>query len=293
MTMYHVEPYYKFSNSDVELPNSMYPLKSIYDFGEGEENSTLVELERRQERILQELNLLKNEVETLSARYAPKSGSRQVARVSTANTNWLKNGVVHDIVINANPNQPPHSLFVLYKLLSEQCTCAVAVHTHSSIKVLPFQLSECFGECTTKRNKAQIMLTLIWKDVTRVEMVINPNSQTPIQGEANVGRYLARLLNPAYDADDIIRATEIDNWIDLATNSFLNGSSRDRTAAIKTLNSHLGKQDWLMGDEVSLADIMMWSMLHQSGQEVENANIQKWNKACGVHPLFDKAQGLL
>ncbi|XP_033120178.1 aminoacyl tRNA synthase complex-interacting multifunctional protein 2-like isoform X2 [Anneissia japonica] len=265
--------------------------------GEGEDDPALLELERRQERILLDLNALKNEVDMLSERYMPSSGSRQITKnfEAASNDDWLKTGVVHDIVINANPNQPPHSLFVLYKLLSEQYTCAVSVHTHSSINVLPYQLLDCFGECSTRRHDAQLMLTLIWKDVPCAEMIVSPNTQTPIQGESNVARYLARLLNPAYDSGDIIQATEIDNWIDLASNSFLNGSSRERTAAIKTLNSHLGKQDWLMGDELSLADVMMWSALHQSGQEAESApaNIQKWFKACGVHPSFDRAQGLL
>ncbi|XP_022080274.1 aminoacyl tRNA synthase complex-interacting multifunctional protein 2-like isoform X2 [Acanthaster planci] len=203
---------------------------------------------------------------------------------------------IHDIVVHANPAQPPLSLMVLYEMLKLHFSCRSEVHIHSSVKSLPDQLLTCLGNgVELARGEAQISLTLIWKDVSHgpVLMVAVP-SQSPIYGEANVARYVARLLNPSYDTMDIVSATSVDNWLDLATNMFLKGNSKEKSASMRSLNSRLGKCDWLVGSSVSIADAVCWSAVQSAGQAASApANVQKWLKACATHDLFEMASGLL
>lgn len=117
--------------------------------------------------------------------------------------------------------------------------------------------------------------------------MVEPHRQTPIIGESNVARYLMRLLNPNYDTDDIVKATQIDEWLDTANIQILQGNTKEKAAAVRSLNSRLGRNDWLVGSEVSLADIVMWSALNQTNQASDApANVKKWLKLCSTNPAF-------
>lgn len=76
-------------------------------------------------------------------------------------------GALRDIVINANPAQPPLSLLVLHSLLSQRYRVLSTVHVHSSVtSVLP-QLLSCLGPRhadSYARQMFQLGFTLIWKD---------------------------------------------------------------------------------------------------------------------------------
>ena len=123
------------------------------------------------------------------------------------------------------------------------------------------------------------------------EMKIQANSQTPIQGEVNILRYLSRLLTPAYDAsDDIITVANIDNFLDLASSTLLNGTSKEKAAGVRGLNSALGRGDWLVGSGPTVADIAVWSALHQTGlASGAPSNVQKWLKSCAAQSDFRTA----
>ena len=121
-------------------------------------------------------------------------------------------------------------------------------------------------------------------------LVVNPQVQSVIVGEANIARYLARLLKPAYDSGtDIATATEIDQFVDMSY-PLTWGSAKEKAAVLKTLNAKLGKAEWLVGSTLSLADISLWSAIQQSGQaEGVSANIKKWLANCNQHPAFQSA----
>ncbi|XP_006822418.1 aminoacyl tRNA synthase complex-interacting multifunctional protein 2-like, partial [Saccoglossus kowalevskii] len=122
------------------------------------------------------------------------------------------------------------------------------------------------------------------------EMNIQPVSQSPIHGEANIARYLSRLLDSNYEANPEV-ATQIDTWLDIATNSVLNGASKEKASVLRSLNSHLGKNPWLVGSSLSLADIIMWSSLNQSGQaNGAPGNVKKWLKVCEDISAFQFAK---
>ena len=120
-------------------------------------------------------------------------------------------------------------------------------------------------------------------------LMVSPKSQTAVHGEATIARYLARLLNPSYDSDDICRATEIDNYVDLAY-LLTNGKTKEKDSVLKTLNAKLGKSEWLVGSQQTLADIVLWSAVHQSGQaKSAPANVKKWLSRCSDDSAFRTA----
>ena len=121
-------------------------------------------------------------------------------------------------------------------------------------------------------------------------MMVAAPSQSPIHGEANIARYVTRLLNPGFDTTDIALASSVDQWLDLATGALLNGSSKEKAAAVRSMNSRLGKRDWLVGSSVSVADAVCWSAVQSAGQAAgAPANVQKWLKACATQDLFKMA----
>ena len=124
--------------------------------------------------------------------------------------------------------------------------------------------------------------------------MISPTKQSVISGEVNVARYVNRLLSPSFDTEDIIMATTVDEWLDTIDNQIFNGNSKQKTAALKSLAVRLKKNDWIVGSDISLADIVMWSSLHQSQQAAgAPENVQKWLKACANVPFFKNALTLI
>lgn len=76
-------------------------------------------------------------------------------------------GALRDIVINANPAQPPLSLLVLHGLLCQRYRVLSTVHVHSSVTSVPPQLLSCLGPRhadSYARQMFQLGFTLIWKD---------------------------------------------------------------------------------------------------------------------------------
>lgn len=123
--------------------------------------------------------------------------------------------------------------------------------------------------------------------------MINPSSQTCIQGEGNIARYLDKVLNPDQEYGDIVRSTKTDQWVDVAT-QILNGSTKEKAAGIKALNVHLGKQPYLMEKEITLADIVAWSAVTQSdmASKLPN-NVKTWYEALGGLAMFNCVSSLL
>lgn len=313
--MFKLDPFYNFEEKGVDLPNCMFKMdKVIGSMGVllpgqngSDELSKLQALEQRQRRILEELSKMESQVESLETKFgvqpANQSASQSVNQL--ANTYETKTpervkgpavvgDVIHDVVIYANPASPPYSLIYLYKSLQMQYSCRTAIHIHSSVKSVPDKLMNCLGNgVRIERPKAQIALTLIWKDVTHgPQLRVSPSSQTPINGESNIARYLARLLQPSYE-EDLHLACLADHWLDLASFSLIGGNSKERAAAVRSLNAHLGKKSWLVGDEASFVDAVVYSALSQTGQRSgATGNVQNWLKACESQDRFEQIRTL-
>ncbi|XP_030338375.1 aminoacyl tRNA synthase complex-interacting multifunctional protein 2 isoform X2 [Strigops habroptila] len=258
-----------------------------------EVDPSLQALEARQELILKRLYELKSAVDGLSKMTQTPDADIDVTNIIQTNDCSLTAsgadldvmlgqdyGALKDVVINANPSLPPLSLLVLHNLLCERYKILSAVHTHSSVKSVPENLLKCFGEQTKKqpRHEYQLGFTLIWKDVPKPQMKFSIQTMCPIEGEGNIARFLFSLLGQKYNA---VTSTLIDSWVDTAIFQLREGSSKEKGAVLRSMNAALGKASWLAGNELTTADIVAWSVLHQTGSaNAAPANVQKWMKSC-------------
>ncbi|ELU16049.1 hypothetical protein CAPTEDRAFT_114851, partial [Capitella teleta] len=190
-----------------------------------------------------------------------------------------------DMVINADPACLPLSVLVMYNLLCQEEAVLASCHMHSSAGEVSKSLRNIFSQEVQDRNQHRLALTLVWKqELCGCSLMVAPSKQTPIQGEASVCRYLSRLLKTPYDAGSIEQATEIDALLDLCQ-LLRKGSNKERAAALRTMNGKLGKSDWLVGNAVSLADVVLWSAVVQSSQDTP-ANVKKWIDRCSTQEAF-------
>ncbi|CAG5134488.1 unnamed protein product, partial [Candidula unifasciata] len=201
-----------------------------------------------------------------------------------------------DLVISVDPERIPLSLILLSDELGSQRRVLKSTFVHSSVSdhVADKLRNLLASNNGISRGNCDLAITLIWKKVAHgPQLMVDPTKQTTIQGEANVARYLSRLLNPSFDKD-IISATLVDELLDLAQLQLIEGNSKEKSAAVRTLNSLLGKKDWLAGASPGLADYVCWSALHQTGQTTNPpANVKKWLALCGQHKKFQVISNLI
>ncbi|KAK6187582.1 hypothetical protein SNE40_005576 [Patella caerulea] len=261
-----------------------------------ESGDPLKGLETRQDEVLKRLGVLQSRVGQLQEKYSISTCTSSTPSKSAVVPTAMEKGKFHDIVIYLDPSSIPYSLFVLYEDLRKQFNVLATTHVHSSVLDVPGSLINIFNNGEVKSRKDyQIGLTVIWKKVNNgAVLMVDPYKQSAIEGEVNIARYLQRLLNSQYDSQDIIEATQIDEWVDTAQIQYLDGSNKERAAVLRSLNSRFGKNSWLVGDRCSLADITMWSVLQQSGQVTDvPANVKKWLTACNNQPGFSSALKLV
>ncbi|XP_067314056.1 aminoacyl tRNA synthase complex-interacting multifunctional protein 2 isoform X1 [Pseudorasbora parva] len=303
MPMYQVKP---VSPGDIkiDLPTCMYKLPNIHAqemncsehaLQNGEVDPAVKALEDRQDEILRRLYELKATVDGLTKTVTTPDADLDATTLShapaesvfrgTADLDSLLGkdlGALRDIVINANPARPPLSLLVLHGLLCQRYQVLSSVHLHSSVTDVPPPLMSCLGPRhidSYARHRFQLGFTLIWKDVSKLQMKFNTQNMCPIEGEANVARFLFRLLGA--EPQDPVAATQMDSWIDTAVFQLAEGGNKERAAVLRSLNGALGRSPWLLGEEFSLADVVCACCVLQAGQTSSApANVQRWLKSC-------------
>ncbi|XP_068606239.1 aminoacyl tRNA synthase complex-interacting multifunctional protein 2 isoform X2 [Brachionichthys hirsutus] len=268
-------------------------------YQDGEMDAGVKALEARQDEIMRKLYELKAAVEglaktvttpdadldlTVSSSLSSQSFSPTTVKGATDLDAVLGQdlGALRDIVINANPGKPPLSLLVLHSLLCQRYRVLSTVHVHSSVTEVPPQLLSCLGPRhadSYARQMFQLGFTLIWKDVRKLQMKFSVRNMCPVEGEANVARFLFKLLAP-YPSDPAA-ATLVDSWVDVAFFQLAEGSTKERSVVLRSLNSALGQRPWLAGPEFSLADITCYCCVHQSAMAAAApANVQRWITSC-------------
>ncbi|XP_064843050.1 aminoacyl tRNA synthase complex-interacting multifunctional protein 2 isoform X1 [Oncorhynchus masou masou] len=321
MPMYQVKPVFG-DDIKTDLPTCMYKLPNIHAQRSASgcsehalQNGTEVDpafrdLEVRQDKIMRRLYELKAAVDGLAKTVTTPDADldQTVTSLSqsptatsfrgTADLDSLLGkdlGALRDIVINANPARPPLTLLVLHAMLCQRYRVLSSVHVHSSVSGVPTQLLSCLGPRHADsyvRQRFQLGFTLIWKDVSKLQMKFSIQNMCPIEGEANVARFLFRLVAP-YPSDPAL-ATLVDSWVDTAFFQLAEGSAKERSAVLRALNGALGRDPWLAGPELSLADIACYCCVLQTGPAASSpANVQRWLKACENLGHFGPANPLL
>lgn len=110
-------------------------------------------------------------------------------------------------------------------------------------------------------------------------MVVAPHSQTPVEGVANISRYLCREYFPALYEEGhggAEAASLMDSWMDLMSTTLERGSVKEKMSVLRRLNARLGSAQFLAGDQPSVADIVGFCALcEQSGLKVPG-NVKQW-----------------
>ena len=128
-------------------------------------------------------------------------------------------------------------------------------------------------------------------------MMVSPSTQTSIQGETSIARYLTRLMDSGYDSADLVRTAKIDSWLDVA-GTIVYGNTKEKASSLKAINSHLGKNAWLVDTNLTsgpgLADIVVWSAIARTGLAAKAPNnVKTWFEACSNKAMFNSATRLL
>jgi len=199
-----------------------------------------------------------------------------------------------DYVISVSPERTSLTPVLLASLLKRRgLDISVAVHLHSSCQqAVPLAYRE-FACAFYAPHRTKVLFTYIWKEDTFTpSLMLQPAKHSRIHGDTNVGRYLARSLAPdLYEVGGLHRATAIDRWLDVCA-QLTHGSSKERDAAMKSLNAELGKQEYLVGKSLSLADLCTLAAVigSQSSFASLPKNVKRWlGKMSGEFPsIVDK-----
>ncbi len=112
-------------------------------------------------------------------------------------------------------------------------------------------------------------------------MVVSPQDQTPVEGTANISRYLCREYFPALYENGKggpERASLIDSWLDAVSITLQRGSAKEKQSVIRRFNSQLGSSNFLVGEDLSLADIVSYCFLCEQPQLKLGGNVKQWLK---------------
>lgn len=98
-------------------------------------------------------------------------------------------------------------------------------------------------------------------------------SHTPLTGEITIARFLCRTLLPdLYHNLTPEESASVDILIDQSL-----AGSKERAAAIKSLDAKLGKQQWILGSKMSLADVVLaCCIVKENGVKSVPGNVNKW-----------------
>lgn len=104
-------------------------------------------------------------------------------------------------------------------------------------------------------------------------LVVSPCAHTPLTGEITIARFLCRTLLPDLYANlTPEESADVDSWIDQSL-----AGNKERTAALKSLNVKLAKQQWILGSKMTLADIVLaCCTVKENGGSSVPGNVNKW-----------------
>ncbi|XP_057311430.1 aminoacyl tRNA synthase complex-interacting multifunctional protein 2-like [Hydractinia symbiolongicarpus] len=294
-TMYKIKPIYD-DYVVVDLPQSMYKMKDLHEFEDKSCDMTpeIKALNERQLKMLQDLEGLTKEVKLLSDSLGHKYGdtSCNTTKVNTKNEVIAAERIVKpvklppgviDFVISQSLEQPSLSpVFIVELLRKNGSVVATPTHLHSSLnKTIPQYLLDVTGGLSGRTNVTveKIVITFVWKnDPFCPSVMYSPTLQTRITGDANIARFLCRTLSPhLYNDDDLTTCMLIDNWLEQSV-KVLHASAKEKDAVLKSLNSHLGKNDHLCNNRTTLADIVMLSaiIVNKKSFSTLPKNVKSW-----------------
>ncbi|KAK4876449.1 hypothetical protein RN001_012871 [Aquatica leii] len=267
----HVSPFQDSADISKQVKQL---LKRIEDLSEMD---TLID---RQERILRQLNDLRQEMLNLKTNLCSTTVTNELVKNAVSTPTEVPK--LLNIVINVSPQHPPYSLLLIKKLCVDLFNVNVSTHLHSTVSSLPektLTFEKQLQSFPVNANLPTYTIRLIWKTVVpSCELIV---SQVPISGEPNVLRYLARLIPNVLIYETADNVWEIDSALDLSYSLIRARTKTERLGLIQSLNKKLGKSKFLCGhSEMTIADLAASSAIRQVADNEVTQNMMKWLQRC-------------
>ncbi|XP_065185426.1 aminoacyl tRNA synthase complex-interacting multifunctional protein 2-like [Sycon ciliatum] len=296
-TMYSIPPSAPIDGK-MDLPSCMYRMPPLQGGPCGAEQSSsqastsaeasssasLASLEQRQVAVIADLEELQVQVDSLALRL-------NVAIPPLPGTSSDQ-----QIVVHASPNNPPTAVLYLLRALAHKLPVTTAVYLHSSLKSLSTELQQFLRTVVPNRSSAEALrLVVVWREIADDESYIMVRShgagaaQCCVRGQQNIGRYLCRkYLYRLYEALGAMATLEIDAaissfYLPLLASSQTN--NKEQAAALKQANVALGRNAFLAGENVSLADLLLYSVVSRKPALVTANNVKAWVKRLATNPI--------
>jgi len=289
--MYSLPPLVDMT-SKLDLPSCMYSLPVLQSSSQvqqgaddshqsstGQSAGYMERLEKRQEAILTRLGQLKDQVsaykQSIGLPPVPSSAVAQSASQAAATTSTGS----PDLVIKANPCQPPLSLWATISLLqSSGYSLYLSCHTHSSVTdPLPNKVNIFTPITGIPRRQANVRISLIWStEVSDCELMVSPLIQSVIRGEVNMLRYLARTFPGSLMYETSPALAVIDCILD-GVASYAHVLPKNRLPLVREMTSRLSQHSHLAGDDVTIADLALASLIKKNDMAKDlQPDVKKW-----------------
>ena len=172
-----------------------------------------------------------------------------------------------DFVIFCDPKYPLYTLEHLLTILKHNFSISVSVHLHSSVQEFPTNLVDFCSEFRTSKKDVDFKITFIWK-IVGVDPQMQVSAISEFSGETNIARFLNRLIERRapnllrYESKGVLYANQIDAILDRINEALHSHDSKNK---LKSLSASI-KGRYLMGDEISIADVILESVCRYVGK---------------------------
>ncbi|KAF7988837.1 hypothetical protein HCN44_007147 [Aphidius gifuensis] len=295
-TMYELKPIIKH-DSFVNLPTCMYEMKNLHENEKSKQECRIVsnvtkqvnnflktplpeviELEARQEKILESLAELKKQLSNLL-----KDVNKDDKEIKSKNIEKniplsikkkIREHVNVDVTINVNPKKPCYSIIALKKIWDDvdfPVTCYLSSDMKESVDNI-FKNTEETGK------PGVINISLIWK-TNDCQLIVSALQNYPIIGEINMLRYFSRLLGE--NNENIIETEKIDTILDISHSILFENNQKNINNYLSILSKKLDNKDnFFTGFYYpGIADVALWSTIKQVNPKLPE-NIKKWFNKC-------------
>lgn len=254
--MYQIKPV--LTDYAIKDAGLMYKIKPIQTIGEASSTGTMEGIEAEQDKLFDQLNALSQRVGTVLNVLSKSSSSAKP--LTTHGIKFVEKRAPLDIVMNINPEQSlPKGLVSLHAKLSERFSCDTKVFVHSTatgLKCDLFAASKPAAKAT--RSAFQIIFTVIY--TTGVPEITCYADNAKLQGCSTVMRFIGRLLD-VYPVEGKQEAM-VEEWLEIADIiADPETGKKERMVQAKGFGTHLGKNKFICGNTVTLADYAMYSAI--------------------------------
>ncbi|XP_050345727.1 aminoacyl tRNA synthase complex-interacting multifunctional protein 2-like isoform X2 [Nymphalis io] len=256
--MYQMKNILTFEN-EIVLPKCMYPLKNpievsekVNDINISEQkmpNTHLLDLEERQDKLLQKLDILYERIKTISS-FCTLENQQGPINKSVAYDK------PDDIVLILNVETLPWFLNIFLKTVS---SINVSWHILSTVppgkakKIKDFFIK--FQELYQLKKDAKINFRLIFKHMAKPQMKLSSLS-LPIRGTVSIIRYLCLIYKDIvpyeYNNQEVDELLDIFNQIEFT-------SDENRQTIISKL--FLYCDTWILNDNFSIVDLAAFNII--------------------------------